>query len=78
VKPSPTRWKLIDKQRELNRLLAARCEADGKARLVDLGSALVGPDGQPREELFRADRLHLNEQGYAAWSTVLAPLLGKP
>ena len=78
VKPSPSRWKLIDKQRELNRLLAARCEADGKARLVDLGSALVGPDGQPREELFRADRLHLNDQGYAAWSAALRPLLDKP
>lgn len=31
--------------------------------------------GKPRDELFRADRLHMNEQGYELWSKALAPRL---
>jgi lysophospholipase L1-like esterase len=31
--------------------------------------------GQPRAELFVADRLHLSEAGYAVWRPIVAPLL---
>jgi lysophospholipase L1-like esterase len=32
---------------------------------------MLGPDGLPRPELFRADRLHLNQQGYALWHRII-------
>lgn len=77
VKPSPSRWKLIDQQREANRLLAERCQSDKHATFLDVEKPMLGADGQPREELFRADKLHLNEAGYALWNSLLAPLLAQ-
>jgi lysophospholipase L1-like esterase len=77
-KPSPKRWALIEQQRELNRLLADRCEKDGHARLLDIEKPMLGDDGQPRADLFRDDMLHLNDKGYALWNSLLAPLLTAP
>jgi len=74
-KPSPSRWKLIDKQRELNRLISERCQADQHATFLDVEKPMLAADGQPRPELFRADKLHLNDAGYELWNSLLAPLL---
>ena len=76
-KPSPSRWKLIDKQRELNRLLAERCQADKYATFLDVEKPMLGEGGQPRAELFRDDKLHLNDAGYELWNSLLAPVLAK-
>ena len=76
-KPSPSRWKLIDKQRELNRLLSERCQADQHAKFLDVEKPMLGADGQPRAELFRTDKLHLNDAGYELWNALLAPLLAQ-
>ena len=74
-KPSPARWKLIDKQRELNRLLADRCAKDEHATFLDVEKPMLDGDGLPRAELFREDRLHLSDAGYELWTSLLAPLL---
>jgi lysophospholipase L1-like esterase len=74
-KPSPARWKLIDKQRELNRLLAKRCAKDEHATFLDIEKPMLNADGLPRDELFRQDKLHLNDAGYELWSSFLTPLL---
>jgi lysophospholipase L1-like esterase len=75
-KPSPARWRLIDQQRELNRLLAKRCRQHGHCTFVDVEPAMLGDDGQPRDELFKDDKLHLNDAGYAVWTQLLQPHLG--
>ena len=36
---------------------------------------VLGPDGQPRPEVFAEDRLHMNEKGYAIWKRAVAPHL---
>ena len=75
MKPSPSRWKIIEQQRETNRLLADRCATDGKARFLDVERPMLGSDGQPKPEIFRADKLHLNDEGYKIWNELLRPLL---
>ena len=75
MKPSPARWKLIEYQREANRLLADRCAKDGKCRFLDVEKPMLGSDGQPKAEIFRADKLHLNDEGYKLWNALLRPLL---
>ena len=74
-KPSPSRWKLIDKQRELNRLLADRCAKDSRAKFLDIEKPMLAADGQPRLELYRDDKLHLSDAGYKLWNSLLLPLL---
>jgi lysophospholipase L1-like esterase len=77
-KPSPKRWALIEQQRELNRLLAERCEKDGHAKLLDIEKPMLGEDGEPKADLFREDMLHLNDKGYALWNSLLVPHLQSP
>jgi lysophospholipase L1-like esterase len=42
---------------------------------VDVMTPMLDTDGQPRAELFSADGLHMNAEGYAIWTKTLKPLL---
>ena len=75
LKPSLSRWKLIEQQREANRLLASRCAQDGNCQFLDVEKPMLGSDGQPKPHIFRADKLHLNDEGYKIWTELLRPLL---
>ncbi len=75
IKPSPARWKLVDKSRTANELIAGQCKADPRLKFLDVGTSLLGADGKPRPELFRQDGLHLNAKGYEIWASLLKPHL---
>ena len=77
VKPSIARWKLIDEQRKANKLIEEHAKTDKRLMYVDMGSALLGPDGQPRKDLLKDDGLHLNEEGYKVWNGILTPILAE-
>ena len=51
---------------------------DPKLAFLDCATPMLGADGKPRPELFKADGLHLNEEGYKLWSGLLRPLLDQP
>jgi lysophospholipase L1-like esterase len=40
-----------------------------------IGLAALLEDGEPRDDVFRFDGLHLNELGYHEWTRVLRPIL---
>jgi lysophospholipase L1-like esterase len=77
IKPSASQWHLWPQARAANARIREICEAEGKPRLrlVDVSTPLRGADGQPDPRLFLDDRLHLNNDGYAKWRAVLAPVL---
>jgi lysophospholipase L1-like esterase len=75
IKPSPSRWKLVDKSRQANDLIAAHCNSDERLVYVDVTAAMLGADGKPKAELFRGDGLHLNAKGYEIWASLLKPHL---
>ena len=75
VKPSPSRWNLADKVRQTNALLQAVVAQDTMATYVDVYTPMIGADGRPRAELFRADSLHMTPAGYAVWRDAVAPAL---
>lgn len=77
VKPSPKRWALIEKIRETNRLIRAAAEQDPRQVFVDVEKPMLTAEGQPRAELYRADELHLNEEGYKLWTELVRPHLEK-
>lgn len=76
VKPSIARWKLIDKVRATNKLIAEACAKD-EQRLVflDIAPLMLKDDGQPNPELFVKDGLHMSKLGYERWSDLLRPHL---
>lgn len=75
LKPSPSRAKILPAVIEANRLIAAECARDPRRVFIDIYPAMLGADGQPRRELFVADMLHLNADGYAVWRPLVAPFL---
>jgi lysophospholipase L1-like esterase len=72
IKPSPLRISLLPQIRRTNALIEAYADAEGKVDFIDVYTPMVDSSGKPRPELFRADALHLNADGYALWKRVIA------
>jgi lysophospholipase L1-like esterase len=72
IKPSPARIALLDRIRETNALIAGYVQTAPGVRFIDIFTPMLSADGFPRPELFRGDRLHLNDAGYRLWQAVIA------
>ena len=77
IKPSPSRWKHIPTQRAANAKIRAICERGPRLTFVDVEQPMLGKDGQPRDELFLKDKLHMTPAGYKVWNDLLRPQLSK-
>jgi lysophospholipase L1-like esterase len=75
IKPSLRRWQLVCTMREANELIRAVTQKDDRLGYVDVDKPMIGGDGKPRKELFKADGLHLNAEGYKLWTSLLLPHL---
>ncbi len=75
IKPSIARWNLSDTMHEANRQIAELCAENERLTFVDVWEPMLGEDGKPRKELFQDDGLHLNEDGYELWASLLAPVI---
>ena len=75
VKPSPSRWALVEKVRQTNALLEAVVSRDTMATYVDVFTPMLGADGRPRADLYGPDSLHMTPAGYAVWRQLVAPAL---
>ena len=78
VKPSPSREKVLPQIRETNNIVSAYLRTLSNSDYVDVFTPMLGPDGRPRIELFRADQLHMNAIGYALWQSLIASHLMPP
>ena len=74
---SPSRWEQREKVVAANALIKTLSDKAGVKTIV-IREKLFGPDGKPREELFVADRLHLNADGYRILADAVRPFLPKP
>ncbi|MBK8913572.1 MAG: DUF1343 domain-containing protein [Phycisphaerales bacterium] len=75
IKPSESRWDHWPEMQRANNAVRALCETGERLRFIDVAASLLNESGRPRTEMFRGDRLHLSEAGYAAWTTIVAPIL---
>jgi lysophospholipase L1-like esterase len=75
VKIASSRITQIEKVEELNKVLEAWCRDKPWIRWVEATRYLYGSDGKPDDSLYRADRLHLNDAGYAKWNAIIGPVL---
>jgi lysophospholipase L1-like esterase len=77
IKPSKSRWKLWPKMREANEQIKRSCKGHDWLRVVDVGSAMLNERGEPKDEIFVEDGLHMNKAGYKIWAEQIRPLLLK-
>lgn len=77
LSPSIARWKQADKEKALNALIAGYIQGKAHLRYIDDYDMVLGPDGQPRADLFVADKLHFNAAGYKLLAARVAPDLAR-
>ena len=75
IKPSPVRAEFLTTVITANKLIADFCKRNKRTDYIDIFSSMLNSEGKPMEELFIADRLHMNAKGYAIWSKIIAPYL---
>ena len=75
VKPSIKRWALVEQVREANRLITEVIAKDERLQFVDVDAPMLDTDGTPRKELFVEDGLHLSDEGYVLWTSLVKPHL---
>ena len=75
IKPSIARVNIIDKIHEANQLIRDYIRDDARLVYVDVFTPMLDASGQPRQELFLEDGLHMNAKGYAIWRDLVTPVL---
>lgn len=71
LKPSPSRWNLWPRMASVNARIEARAKEGGGFDYLNVGTALLGANGQPDPQYFTRDGLHMNPRGYARWTTLI-------
>ena len=78
IKPSPSRWSIYEAQTKANALIRKQCDADTERLLyIDIVPAMLGSDGQPPQELFVKDMLHMSPAGYKIWNERILKLIAE-
>ena len=76
IVPSPgARFEKWDAIKATNYLLKQECATHPWMRFVDTTSPLLGADGKPNQDYFIPNNIHMNPAGYAAWTSVVYPIL---
>ena len=56
-------------------LIQAQCKGDDGLIYLDVSKSMLDDDGMPKKELFVNDGLHLTDEGYKLWASLLKPYL---
>jgi lysophospholipase L1-like esterase len=76
--PGPGRWDEAPQRKATNRLIQKYIAKQPNLLFINLWDAMLTADGQPREDLWVADRVHPNHAGYLVRVKIMRPLLGEP
>ena len=75
VKPSIRRAHLWSTMVEVNTELKALADEHEHVEFLDTGTPMLNEDGTVMADLLVEDGLHMNEKGYAIWTSVIRPVL---
>jgi len=71
VTPTRARWKAWPEIKRGNELVKEWCENKRNTYYIGTDTAFLNDTGEPREELFISDKLHLNAEGYKIWTKII-------
>lgn len=75
ISPTKLRWEKWPMSQQVNKAVKEFAADTQRVQFLDTASLLLTQSGQPNEQLYVEDGLHLNQQGYALWQALLAPYL---
>jgi hypothetical protein len=71
VTPTVSRWKVWPEIQKANALVKEICDNQKNTYFITTDFAFLNENGVPKDELFRDDKLHLSEKGYAEWTEII-------
>ena len=74
IAPNPSRWKEVEDVKATNALIERYCHRHHLI-FINVFPLMLGPNGQPRPDIFVSDGLHMNEKGYRIWRDAVRPYL---
>ncbi|MEI9892864.1 MAG: SGNH/GDSL hydrolase family protein [Chthoniobacter sp.] len=75
---NPSRWAEVEKVKATNGLIESYIKDKPDMKFINVFPRMLGSDGQPRPEIFVADRLHMNAEGYKLWTEIVGQFLPAP
>lgn len=77
IKPSPSRQHLMPKMLAANSLIKKYLRENKRTAFVDVYPKMLNAYGNPIDNIFIEDKLHMNAKGYAIWKKAIKPYLLK-
>ncbi len=77
ITPTGLRWKAWPQVEKANILIQKACKKHNNTYFISTKNFFLNAEGLPKDELFREDRLHLNEEGYVVWTSLIKKELEK-
>lgn len=72
IKPSITRWNIVDSIRYTNDLIEKEIQKNGNnLYYIDVYHKMTDNAGYPKREFLDPDGLHISEKGYALWKDII-------
>ena len=78
LSPTIARWSQANKEKQLNTMIEQFIKGTPRLQYIETYDISLGPNGQPRPELFLADKLHFNAGGYKLLADRVRPYLPPP
>jgi lysophospholipase L1-like esterase len=76
VKPSISRWNIVDSIRYTNKIIEEEILKQGdNLHFVNVYTRMTDNSGYPKREFLDPDGLHINEKGYALWKGIIRQYL---
>ncbi len=75
MKPTKTQAIFWPELSRGNRQIAAAAKDDPRVHFIDADALFLTADGKANADLLRFDGIHLNDRGYAAWTSLIRPAL---
>lgn len=77
IKPSRSRWSFWPVMVGANRMIREFSDKNPQLFYFDGATPLLDDKGEPKDELFLDDKLHLNSKAYEVWTKLLRPTIEK-
>lgn len=76
IKPSITRWNILDSIRYANKLIEEEITRQANnLHFINIYTRMTDNSGYPKREFLDPDGLHINEKGYALWKEIVLQYL---
>jgi hypothetical protein len=75
IAPNRSRWAEVDRVKAANKLIEDYIKGKKGLRFINVFPHMLGPDGEPKADIYLEDKLHMNAKGYELWTGLVRPYL---